>query len=219
MIKFIWNYLISFIFPRNCPGCGDLVNWGKSWCDTCFDKELNIHYIQSKWDDCVVEEVLVLGRYENGLRKALHEIKFNGMSSLAAAMYPFFEAITDEINLAEIDYIIPIPINKDKLRERGYNQVDLIFKDWVKVHSGVWLDCLCKVNHTRAMYGLEKDERWLNIKDAYKLKEGFENIIRDKKVLIIDDIYTTGSTIEAVGRELKLHGAKKIEALTIAGGA
>ena len=113
------------------------------------------------------------------------------------------------------DIIIPVPIHKKRKHRRGYNQTELVAKEishQLKIKMGK--DVLIKNINTKAQSELSKKERNDNIKGAFKV-QNLQKII-GKKILLIDDIYTTGSTANECRKILKLAGAKNIGILTIA---
>lgn len=125
-----------------------------------------------------------------------------------------------------IDYIVPIPVSSQKKIERGYNQVDIIFKDWahsLKEYkpSIQWLDCLEKENSTKKMYALGRVERKANIEKAFSLTSHVmhSGVLKGKRILLVDDIYTTGATLEAAAKVLVRFGqCERVDGLAITGG-
>ena len=117
--------------------------------------------------------------------------------------------------IKKYDIIIPVPISKKRLKERGYNQSALIAKEianYLKIEYNEKV--LIKIKDNIAQSILEGKDRELNVKDVYKVKD-FEKI-KNKKILVIDDIYTTGSTVNECSRILKINGAKDIGVFIIA---
>lgn len=114
------------------------------------------------------------------------------------------------------DYIIPIPLHKYRNRERGYNQSFLILKALAKKNKNIIIrnNILQKQRNIKPQSSLNKLERKNNIKNAYTITNKLE--IKNKKILLFDDVFTTGSTTNECSRILKENGAKKIGVLTIA---
>jgi len=117
--------------------------------------------------------------------------------------------------ISNYDIIIPVPISKKRYKQRGYNQSELLAKEIVK-NTELILEknCLLKNKEIREQSKLNKEERIQNIQNAYYLR----NIqkLENKKILLIDDIYTTGSTVNECSKELKKANIQKIAVLTIA---
>ncbi len=115
--------------------------------------------------------------------------------------------------LRKYDIIIPVPISKKRNRQRGYNQSELIIKEVAKNMKDISIvtDVLFKVKDTLPQSTLKKEERLNNLKNAYEVKNN--EIIKNKKVLLFDDIYTTGSTVEECSKMLKSAGAYEIRSI------
>lgn len=118
--------------------------------------------------------------------------------------------------LKNYDIIIPVPISKKRKKLRGYNQSELIAKIIAKQVSNLEYRCdlLYKIKDTLPQSSLDKEKRKNNIKDAYYIKN--EKAVQNKKILLFDDIYTTGSTVNECSKILKQAGAKEIGVLTLA---
>lgn len=125
-------------------------------------------------------------------------------------------------NFKSYDTIIPVPISPIRKKERGYNQSLLIAKELVKqIHqkysnSNIQLDLkyLYKFKNIVPQSTLNKQDRLENVKDVYQLKNGEQ--LKNKKILLIDDIYTTGSTVSECAKVLKQTAVEKIDVFTIA---
>ena len=144
-------------------------------------------------------------------------------------------------------YVIPIPSSAEKKKVRGYNQVDLFFYNWVLSFSnsnridgrssddsvnGVmeyntekevcykWFDCLYKMDTHKEMWSLSGSERHRTIDKAFMWKETCDSsLLYDKRILLVDDIFTTGATLESAARILRSYHPQYIEALTLASGS
>lgn len=118
------------------------------------------------------------------------------------------------------DYIIPVPMHKSKVRKRGYNQAELMARPLAK-KTGLPLlkETLVRVRASKPMSKLSTYDRMENVKNIFTLKPDKVKLIRNKTVLLIDDIYTTGSTADECSRVLMEAGAEKVYLLTFAAGA
>lgn len=117
--------------------------------------------------------------------------------------------------LSHCDYAIPIPLSKSKFREREFNQAQILAND-VAGYFGITLmdDNLKRIRNTPSQTELEEKERWQNIQGAFRLKE--PNSIRERMLLLIDDVLTTGATVSEAAKTLKEAGAAVVFVLTIA---
>ena len=154
-------------------------------------------------------------KYRGKIRELLIDYKFNNKAYLYKT---FSYVILNNPNIItfmnEYEVIIPVPIHKQRYNHRGYNQSELIAKEISKCLSTKFLsNVLIKTKNNSAQSSLNKIERFSNVKDVYKIKN--INLIKGKKILLIDDIYTTGNTVNECSKVLKESGATEIGILTI----
>ena len=116
--------------------------------------------------------------------------------------------------LKEVDLILPVPIHTSKLKKRGFNQVEKIFKPWMDKHHFHYCDILERTKQTKSQYQLLRHERQENLANAFTLKDYVD--VKNRKCLLIDDIFTTGSTLKNCAMVLKNHGAKTVSGLVLA---
>lgn len=134
-----------------------------------------------------------------------------GFAKLMAIRYEKF------IKVSNIDCIIPVPLHSSRKRMRGFNQSDILAKYLSKyLELPVFFDCLCRVKKTKDQKGLNRTERLHNLDNAFMVRDLPPNI---KNILIVDDVYTTGTTIEKCAKVLKDSGINKIYFLTICTGS
>lgn len=226
----------DFLFPPVCPHCGASVATQGDWCKTCFTDLLHIRHVPHKFLH-YVDDVCVLAEYRGGLKSMIYDVKFNEKKEQSKGAAPFLASYNfymkyNEFNIVNgncktvYDYIVPVPSSETKKKKRGYNQVDLFFKKWAYLLGRIdkryfkWLDCIYKFDTSNDMWALTNKERHQNIDDAFVIKAEFKDIvISQKRILIVDDIYTTGATIEAVAKVLKLYNPSRVDGLTLASGS
>lgn len=228
--------LWDFLFPPLCPHCGASVATQGDWCETCFNNLLHIRHVPHKFLH-YVDDVCVLADYRGGLKSMIYDVKFNEKKEQSKGAAPFLASYNfymnyDEFNIVQgncktiYDYIVPVPSSEMKKKKRGYNQVDLFFKKWAysleKIDKPyfVWLDCIYKFYTSNDMWSLTHKERHQNIENAFVIKAEYKDIdFSTKRILIVDDIYTTGATIEAVAKVLRSYNPSRLDALTLASGS
>ena len=167
----------------------------------------------------------------------IYDVKFNEKKEQSKGVAPFLESYNfymkyDEFNILNgncktvYDYIVPVPSSETKKKKRGYNQVDLFFKNWayslenIDKRYFVWLDCIYKFETSSDMWSLTHKERHQNIDNAFVIKAEYKDIdFSTKRILIVDDIYTTGATIEVVAKVLRSYNPSRLDALTLASGS
>lgn len=162
------------------------------------------------------EKLFYCFKYEGNIRKLILNYKFNEKSYLYKTFVNFLLKNEKWFEIFKTcDTIIPIPISKKRKKERGYNQSLLIAKELSKkLQLSLNNNCLYKMKDTIEQSKLNKEERKKNIQGVYKLKN--QEKLKDKKILLIDDIYTTGNTIEEASKTLKQADINGIIVLTIA---
>ena len=202
----------DIFFPPTCVICGKVGRW---WiCPKCkihLKPELKFFRIKRKKN-----RILFVSFYEGRLRKLLLQFKFQEKSYIGNF---FAEVISRNKKftgyLKEYDYMIPVPMYKENEKERGYNQAELITKEisrriGIKYTNG----CLIKIKPNQKQSRLNETQRIEHVQGVYEVQNG--DIIKNKKILLVDDIYTTGSTVRACIRELRKANPKQIDILVMA---
>ncbi len=155
-------------------------------------------------------------KYEGQIRKLLIDYKFNDKPYLYKTFSKIIlnsKTMTDFINNYEI--IIPVPIHKKRLNSRGYNQSELLAREISRKLKNIKIlnKLLIKTENNVAQSTLSKEERISNVKNIYKVRN--DGLIKGKSIILLDDIYTTGNTVNECSRVLKENGAREIGVFTI----
>lgn len=154
--------------------------------------------------------------YTGNIRSAIKQYKFYGQSRYSKIFVEMMYKYLKNLNLhKEFDLVTMIPLSRKRLRERGYNQTELLAKPLAE-KLGIEFNGSCvfkKRNNKVQSYAKSAAERRLNVKDAYIAD--FSKI-KGKNILLIDDVYTTGSTMQECARELKSKGAENVLGITLA---
>lgn len=213
-----WKQALDLVFPRCCPACGTYTGRDTLWCDECFKKALDAHQIQRNSHPHLAA-CYTTTHYEGSVRRLIIALKYNQKPQLAKALYPILDAFPWWERLAaETDLAVPIPLSAARRRERGYNQTDLLFRDILQDKSIAYdPDGLVRIRNTPKQSLLNKEAREKNLQMAFHVNKGKD--IRGKRILLVDDIYTTGTTMETAAQELCRAGAVKVIGLTVASGA
>ena len=198
------------IFPQVCGICGKIDR--NALCKKCELQLRKLDELENKFFD----EVMYEFKYEGLIRKLILDYKFNEKSYLYVTFVKFllknkklFE------NIKKYDTIIPVPISYKRYKERGYNQSLLIAKE-IAVNTDLELlnNCLIKTKNIIEQSKLNKEDRAKNISGVYILQK--KELIENRKILLVDDIYTTGSTVNECSRMLRYGNPKKIGILILA---
>ena len=203
-----YNEVFDFIKNPTCKKCGaEIKDASNPYCDRCIKK-----YFTDK-NDSYYEYGIGLLRYKESIKESLHKIKYQGRKEyLEFYGRSFARMKKDEFIKMNVECFIPTPIHDKRLNERGYNQAEVLadfISDELKklnVDIKVEKDFLYRIKNTKVLNKLDNIDRNKEIKDAF-----FVNKEKNyKRVCLIDDIYTTGSTIESMAKSLKENGVEKV---------
>lgn len=230
----------ELLYPSNiyCIGCGAIIDESRlySLCDGCMEtfhfavdrtclkcgKILEEGYGHSLCRECTAYErdfdrgfcCMLYGLYEKDM---LLKFKYGGKAwygeKLGQLMYDRF-AMENE----EIDLVVPVPIHRKKLKKRGYNQAELLAAPVAKNLGKPLAGALVRTVNTKPMSGLTRTERLDNLENVFTVSEYYRKMIEGKRILLIDDIFTSGSTADACARALKAGGARSVILLVLAAG-
>ncbi|HEX9654705.1 MAG TPA: ComF family protein [bacterium] len=217
--------LLNFIYPPACIICESLPDPEKRLiCETCWQKlprlkpsaQLITHPIETGENEINSLPALGVWEFSDDVQTVIHEMKFHGKKSLSRWLGGEMaaEALRRQ-EFAFADALVPVPLHKTKFRERGYNQ-SLLLAWCVSEKLGVPVlnQVLKRLRHTKSQAKLNAVERDKNMQGAFGAF--CEDLIRGKKIIVIDDVFTTGATLKACARELLNAGAANVLALTAA---
>lgn len=210
--------LLDLIYPPVCGICGSINK--KHLCKKCElkIKQYEINRIEDYRNDKTkyFDYQIKTFKYQDIIRNKIIDYKFNEK----AYLYSTFEKMMTKNEktysfLKKYDIILYVPMVKKHKLGRGYNQSELIAKQIAKT-LGIALEKnnLIKIKDTKKQSTLTKEQRKTNLKNAFEVKT--PERIKNKKIILFDDIFTTGSTVNECSKILKRSGAKEITALTIA---
>lgn len=210
----ILNKILDIIYPRNCGVCG---HGNKDLCTKC-EKKLNKQAVfgVDEYENKFFIRHYYIFKYEGLIRKLLINYKFNEKPYLYRMFSAFINKYEkDYLHFGFYDIIIPVPISKKRLKNRGYNQSLLLTKS-IAMENNLLLEnnVIIKIKNNSTQSSLNKEEREENVQGVYKVMD--KEKVKNKKILLLDDIYTTGSTLDECSKELLQVGAKHIDVFTIA---
>lgn len=209
------NSALDYFFPPICGMCGEINE--NYICNNCYE---NIKKIKK----CVINEYnnrnfskhLYIFRYEGIIRNKIIEYKFEDKGYLYKMFAKIILSDKKTCNfIKKYDVIIPVPISKKRKKKRGYNQSELVANELAqKLNQDIWTDIIIKKKDNKPQSELNKLERIKNVEDIYEINKPIE--VENKKVLLLDDIYTTGSTVNEIARKLKQNQTQEIGVITLA---
>ena len=219
----IKNFILDLLFPKFCLGCQ---REGSYLCEDC-KATLEISETHQKYKTKYLSDLYHPSSYQKSLIKNLiRSFKYEPFVKELAK--PLSSLIIDHFQLIDHpppffgggpnfeDYIlISVPLEKRKLKRRGFNQAEELGKELAKYFKIPLIsDCLIKIKETQPQMDLSEEERRENIKGVFFIKN--REKIRERKILLIDDVYTTGSTMTECAQILKGAGAKEVIGIVVA---
>ncbi len=183
-----------------CRGC--YASLGKTAPSMPYPGTRNIAYIMSPFE------------YKGNMRKTILDFKFNNCRAYAPLFAELMKEYIDSYNVWDsFDFIVPVPLHKQRMRERGYNQSELIAEHLSEYLSiPIRTDLIKRIRATARQSVLKKIDRVLNVQGAFSCKDNMAG----KRILLFDDISTTGNTLQACADALDKANAEFIGALTLA---
>ena len=218
-IKELASGLLCLVYPFSCEVCEAKIGPDaqyKGLCNSCLCKIRLINQpIFLAYSNI---KVIAACAYEGIMKECVHLFKYKASLNLAE---PLANLMLDCFNMniggKNIDAIIPVPLHRQRLRERGFNQAHALAKRLAK-YTGIELraNAVARTKPTKSQTGLSKTKRFTNLRGAFKITKG--NLIKGRNILLIDDVFTTGSTIAECARPLLKAGAKSVKGLVLAKG-
>ncbi len=221
--------LANILYPSICPLCSkstDSIPYAPI-CSSCWFQikrytgpscRICALPFSSKYSDicgqCLKQtppfsKVISYGLYEGVLAEAINQLKFKGIKRLSK---PLGEILLD-LEIPYMNGIIPVPLSRKSLLKRGFNQSLLISRVIAKkTRIPIFMDTLIKKRETLPQVGLSAHERLINVKDAFEVKGNISGM----RLILIDDVMTTGATVTECSRELLKAGAEEVIVLTVA---
>ena len=229
----VFPRLLNLIYPRRCPICDEVVGtYGKLICDDCkkrlrpvreplckkCGKSLSKEEAEYCPDCSKKTHLYTRGRaaleYDTFMRKSIGRFKYQNRREYADF---YVQELLCTCKSAILDWnpdaIIPIPLHRSRRRKRGFNQAELVARGiGKKLGISVYTDFLVRTKRTKPQKELTDRERRSNLKNAFQVRK---NDVRLKRVILVDDIYTTGSTIDAAAGILLENGVENVYFLSI----
>ena len=223
----------KLLLPPACPLCGQTfpVDWDSVFCERCLAGILPLP--PSRCSRCSLpfagtensshlcgrciqslppyQEVFAVGLYEQALRRAVHQFKFNDRVGLDLSLGKLLERAVNADKV--FDLVIPVPLSRQRLRQRCYNQALLLARQ-VAGRRNLPLagDQLIKIRETEAQQSLSAREREKNLRGVFEMRGS----VFGKRILLIDDVMTTGTTVACCSRVLIEHGAAEVAVAVLA---
>jgi len=217
--------LLDLLFPPRCAGCGRSGSWLCSaciseiefieppLCSRCGLPSVENPCLSCQIDPLAIQGIRGVGYLRGPLKRAVYQFKYRQKRKLALPLADLMHHYLLE-NPLPAELIVPVPLHMDRLRERGYNQAALLARE-LSARSGLPLEegSLVRIRETAPQVVLKADERRKNVRGAFR---GQGEKLRGRQVLLIDDVSTTGATLEACAEALREKGVRSVWALVLA---
>ena len=233
LLRDMYETAITFLYPAECRVCEEFLG-ATSIPYICNDCWKDIQFLEPPWcdicgtpgidglcDECATTpprygKLRSIAFYQTTLQQAIHFFKFEKKKVLARYLTQLLNAhIPLDCPIAEYDLILPVPIHKKRLRERGFNQATLLANGIAKAEGvPILTNTLVRKRHTVAQSSLDREARQQNLTGAFEIQN--PETIRGKRLLIFDDVFTTGATIREAVSELWTADPAEIDVLTLA---
>jgi len=230
-------------FPCNCrfctapltalarvPVCDDCLqaiqHLQEPVCSVCGERLLNPQPDETRCAECLREEkpyrrAVAYGSYDGALRNLIHLLKYDQVLPVAAVLGGMLADAVARLTADLKDkplLVVPVPLHRVKLRQRGFNQAELIARAMLKHQPRGRMALSCRVLHRRrntgSQIGLSRDQRLHNLRGAFAAEK--TELISGREVLLVDDVLTTGTTVSECARVLQRAGATRIWVATVA---
>jgi len=226
MKQYIHDFL-NFCFPENCPVCGNILpRPGMVLCLKCelglprtrYTKMPDNPVSRLFWGRVRIEAATSLFRFEKGSRyqKLMHRLKYKGDREIGLYLGRLLGEDLVGTDYASVSHIVPVPLHPDKLKARGYNQCELIAQGISDITgTDILPDLLVRNIFTETQTRRNRYDRFINVSGKFNLRENSENY-PDCSFLLVDDIVTTGATLEACALPLSEELNGKVYVATVA---
>ncbi|MGB9769193.1 MAG: ComF family protein [Caldisericum sp.] len=200
ILNYFYNYYVKEFFleivsPAHCVVCGKKLFDSNFICESCKNKIIFNEYPLISREEVVYYYGMT--RYTGVMEELIKKFKFNGYKALSKFLSSIIINFIKTNNI-EFDFIGFVPMSKMEFKERGYNQTYLLAKDVSFATQKPIIRSIYKIKETKKQTNLSKNERLQNLKDAFVIKEAIMG-----NILIIDDVYTTGTTAKEITHAFK----------------
>ncbi|MCL2576912.1 MAG: ComF family protein [Defluviitaleaceae bacterium] len=194
--------LFEPIITPFCEKCGAPTQVESKHCASCFGKNF------------IFEQNRAAFTYDELIRDLLHQMKFHNKKRVAQGLGLFWAMQFSQKDLQEDFTLVPMPMHQKKQRERGFNQAEILTAALSKKLGYPMENILIRTHDTPPQAGLHPSQRAENVKDVFAIRKN--EIVEGKKIILTDDIFTTGSSLNECAKTLKNAGASKILCMTLA---
>lgn len=236
-LGFAGSVLLDLCLPRSCAGCQRIDNRPQScWCSRCWDQIPWVlsplcplcgrpftdspHSIDHLCGECIAstyyfDSARSAVAHAGIIRSRIHQFKFEAQLEWAPPLIELLQIAYARLGLPAPDLILPVPLHPKRLKKRGFNQSGLLAGELArKLRVPVSFNTILRKNPTQPQTRLNRRQRLENVKGAFELTE--TDKVRGRRILLLDDVFTTGTTLSECARILKRKGgASEVHAITV----
>lgn len=207
-MKKLWKGLLALLYPKraNCMGCGAATGCREDWiCPDC-RQALTRSWVGAETPPKGIDAAAYAYVYQGPAAGIVRRLKYSGVGRLAAFMGEDMARACRFIEPTGADCVACVPMHRKRLRQRGYNHAELLARE-VAARLGLpFVPALARTRNTRQQARLDDRARWQNLRDAFAVSES----VAGRRVLLVDDVCTTGSTAMACAQALRQGGAEAV---------
>lgn len=215
----ILDDLIGLLAPHACLACGAE---GRLLCPAC---QAALTAVEPRCYRCqrpsadgstclncpaALSKVSVATSYQSHAKTLIWQLKLNGAQAAARIMAKYMVSMVDEVGNA---WLVPVPTATSRARQRGYDQAKLLAREISRQTNLPYLECLARHGQT-SQHGTSRHDRLNQLDNAFRIKR--PHLIKNTHIILVDDVITTGATLEIAARTLRKAGAEQVEAITFA---
>lgn len=208
----MFKLLLDLLFPRSCVGCG---REGSYLCQDCARRLQFFPSLLPLPPGSALDSLFAFAQYDELLKAAIHRVKYKGEFAILFDIAPLLATHLPPSYLKSA-CLVPVPLHRSRERERGFNQSEVLAKALTKELKIPVQLLLAKQKKTPSQATLKRKERLSNLTNAFSILHPDQHI--PSTILLVDDVATTGTTLNECARVLKQHGAKKVFGVVLAHG-
>lgn len=215
LLKSFFEATIEFFFPYFCVGCNKK---DTLLCQSCFEQIEFFSFELHKQEQLpYLDKIIVVSKYQGVVKKLIHEFKYKGVIDIGKVIGKIFFRCA---NIPRADFLVPIPIHNQKRKQRGFNQSEEIAQELSKHLKIPVANFLEKTINTKSQMSIRnKSEREKNLIGSFEINPMAEKYLSENQnlsLILVDDVITTGSTLNECAKILKQSGIKKVNGLVLA---
>lgn len=218
MLNNLFRHILSVFFPFRCHVCRDNCDFGNVLCHKCLEKLKSSIHAPQKVDDTTCDfSVYTMSSYTDFTSDIVKIIKYKPSKKLAEILG---KICCDKASLTDFikpdDIIIPVPMHEKRMRERGFNQASVLAETYAEFASSNFSPAVIRCRFTKPQASCNEVERMTNLDNAFVLAPDLiKSAFKGKRLIVVDDVATTGSTLKKSIEPLRILGAKEIIALVV----